>query len=162
MHIDSIKTAEISLTSTNAKKFLSYGDEAREPGKFSKQRIMAEQFAILQNRASTRNEKHARGPVMYDLQQHHELGARILPLEDFHDASAQPELKRSMEIIIHGYKKAVNALPNTDPETQEDLRAFRNSVRFPTSKPEKLVNYTFAHCVSRQFLQLHHPDNELT
>lgn len=36
MHIDSIKTAEISLTSTNAKKFLSYGDEAREPGKFSK------------------------------------------------------------------------------------------------------------------------------
>lgn len=127
-----------------------------------RQRIVAEQLAILQHRASTTNGKKARGLVIYDLQQHHELKARILPLEEFHDADAQPELKPSMEIIIHGYKKAVTALPNTDPETKEDLSAFRNSVGFPTSTLENLVDYTFAHCVSRQCLQLHHPDNELT
>ncbi|KAI4222060.1 MAG: hypothetical protein L6R36_006436 [Xanthoria steineri] len=127
-----------------------------------RQPIMAEQLAILQQRASTRCGKPYGGSAIYNLQQQYDLEDQILPLKDDQDADAMPQFEPSIKILMHGYRNAVSALPDKDPATQEDLTAFKKCVGFPDETLRRLVKYTFAHCMSRQCLQLHHPDNFLS
>ena len=123
---------------------------------------MAEQLAILQQRASTRCGKACEGMAIYNLQQQGDLEDQILPLEDSQDADAMAQVQPSIKVLMHGYRNAVSALPNKDPETQENLHAFKKCVDFPDETLRRLVNYTFAHCMSRQCLQFHHPNNFLS
>lgn len=118
---------------------------------------MAGQLARVQHRVNTLDENKNRKGI-YVFFEEHELDDCMLPLTEFHPN----ELKPTSEVIIHGYRSAVISLPNTDPDTQEDLGAFRNSVRFSQDTLQRLLEYTFAHCVYRQCLQLHHPDNDLS
>ena len=155
---------------------LSYDDDTSstpEPGKFSQvelframvsnilcrsqngqliesQSIMAEQLVHAEQRLNELEKKKV------EWLDEDDFTRRKLPLEP-----EATEIKMMKEVVVHGYRKAVTNLINPDRETGEDLTRFKISADFPPATLERLLQYTFAHCVSRQCLQLHHPDNDL-
>ncbi|KAL8848757.1 MAG: hypothetical protein Q9221_006228 [Calogaya cf. arnoldii] len=124
--------------------------------------IMVEQLVVAEQRLNQQDERSSGSGIAYEWLTESDLDDLLLPVEESNHPKAQPPLRPLIEAVIQGYKKAVGKLPNTDPETQEDLTWFKTSASFSHLTLEMLLQYAFAHCVSRQCLQLHHPDNDLS
>ncbi|KAI4272347.1 MAG: hypothetical protein L6R38_006645, partial [Xanthoria sp. 2 TBL-2021] len=91
---------------------------------------MTEQLTIAEQRLNQLHEQEAKGGIAYKWLTDSDLTDRYLPLETFHQAQAQPSREELKDVVIRGYKKAVGKVSDTDPETQEDLTRFKNSVNF--------------------------------